>query len=276
MNSRSIKLTLAKIFDVTGLNALGHFIQRKTFSPFIRAVNYHEINKPWVESFEKHIEFYSTRFVNVTYEDLTKFLDTGKWPHDKPGLIITFDDGSTTHLEAAAPILEKYGFTGWFFVPSGWVIEKNGVKGEKPWFVKEIEVLTHEQLKRLDEKHIIGCHTDTHCRLSADVPPDKMRGEILDSRKEMETLLGHPVRLFSWTGGEESAYSRAAADLIKQGFDLSFMTNSEVIRPGNNPLQIQRTNIEAEHPLSLVRFQLSGLMDIAYAGKRKRVNKMTK
>ncbi|HEV7643602.1 MAG TPA: polysaccharide deacetylase family protein [Pyrinomonadaceae bacterium] len=276
MNIAKLKLAIAKAFDVAGINALGHFIQRKTLSPFIRAVNYHEINRPWVESFEKHVEFYSTRFVNVTYEDLTGFLDTGKWPHDKPGLIITFDDGSTTHLETAAPILEKYGFTGWFFVPSGWVIEKHGVKGEKPWFVKEIEVLTHEQLKRLDEKHIIGCHTDTHCRLSADVPAEKMRDEILGAQKEMEELLGHPVRLFSWTGGEESAYSKTAADLVKEGFDLSFMTNSEVIRPGINPLQIQRTNVEAEHPLSLVRFQLSGIMDIAYAGKRKRVNKLTK
>jgi peptidoglycan/xylan/chitin deacetylase (PgdA/CDA1 family) len=276
MSNRSIKLTLARVFDTIGINALGHFLQRKTLSPFIRVVNYHEINAPWVESFERHIEFYSTRFVNVAYGDLVNFLAGGKWPHDKPGLIITFDDGSTTHLEAAAPILEKFGFTGWFFVPSGWVIEKNGVKGEKPWFVKEIEVLTHEQLKRLDKKHIIGCHTDTHCRLSTDVPPEKMREEILGAQKEMESLLGHPVRLFSWTGGEESAYSREAADLIRQGFDLSFMTNSQVIRPGNEPLQIQRTNIEAEFPLPLVRFQLSGLMDIVYAGKRKRVNELTK
>jgi peptidoglycan/xylan/chitin deacetylase (PgdA/CDA1 family) len=276
MNSRSLKRAVVKALDVAGVNALGHFIQRRTLSPFIRAVNYHEINQPWVESFEKHIEFYATRFANVTYEDLIKFLKTGEWPHDKPGLIITFDDGSTTHLETAAPILEKYGFTGWFFVPSGWVIEKNGVKSEKPWFVKEIEVLTHAQLKELDQRHIIGCHTDTHCRLSADVPPEKMRDEILGAQKEMEALLGHPVRLFSWTGGEEAAYSRAAADLIKQGFEMSFMTNSRVIHPGDDPLQIQRTNIEAEYPLPLVRFQLSGLVDILYTGKRRRVNKLTK
>lgn len=275
MNSTSIKRQIAQILDAAGINSFGHFIQRKTLFPFIRAVNYHEIHPPWIENFEKQLQFYSTRFVNVNEQALFDFLGSGKWPHDKPGLMITFDDGSATHLTAAAPMLEKYGFTGWFFVPSGWVVERGGVKTERPDFIDDIEVLTHAQLKELDKKHIIGCHTETHCRLTADVPAEKLRAETVGAKKDLEDLLGHEVKSFCWVGGEEETYNDKAAELIRDHYELGFMTNCAVVRPGTVAQQIQRTNIEAENPLSLVRFQLSGLMDIAYYGKRKRVNKLT-
>ncbi len=275
MNSTSIKRQIAQIFDAVGINSFGHFIQRKALFPFIRAVNYHEINPPWIENFERQMQFYSQHFVDVNEQALTDFLDSGKWLHDKPGLMITFDDGSATHLTAAAPILEKYGFTGWFFVPSGWVIERGGVKTEKPAFIDDIEVLTHAQLKELDKKHIIGCHTYTHCRLTADVPAEKLRAETVEAKKDLEGLLGHEIKSFCWVGGEEETYNDKAAELIRDHYELAFMTNSAVVRPGTGALQLQRTNIEAEYPLWLVRFQLSGLLDILYYGKRKRVNALT-
>jgi hypothetical protein len=53
------------------------------------------------------------------------------------------------------------------------------------------------------------------------------------------------------------------------------MTNNFVNRPDTHPLQLQRTNIESENPLWLVKFQLSGLMDLLYLGKRRRVNRLT-
>ena len=33
---------------------------------------------------------------------------------------------------------------------------------------------------------------------------------------------------------------------------------------------------EADYPLWLTRFQLSGIMDLLYAGKRRRVNRLTR
>ena len=83
------------------------------------------------------------------------------------------------------------------------------------------------------------------------------------------------MEIFCWVGGEETSYSSEAAKLISENYKYSFMTNNAVIRPGDDPLQLQRTNIEAENPLELVRFQLSGLMDVYYTGKRRRVNRLT-
>jgi peptidoglycan/xylan/chitin deacetylase (PgdA/CDA1 family) len=274
MKLNSIKRIAAQIFDIVGINRLGLFAQRAALFPFIRVINYHDIPNNLADNFEAQLKFYATEFVNVTEQDLVNFLQTGKWQHDKPGLIISFDDGLRSHYKIAAPLLEKYGFTGWFFVPSGWVVPDE--QSEKPSFVTTEESLTLEQLHYLDAHHVVGCHTETHCRLSGDLTPEKLRYETLEAKNSLETKLGHPVKIFCWVGGEEFAYSKTAADFIKEGYDLSFMTNTAVVRSDTNSRQLQRTNIEAENPLPLVRFQLSGLMDIAYYPKRKRVNALTR
>jgi peptidoglycan/xylan/chitin deacetylase (PgdA/CDA1 family) len=276
MNLNPVKRAAARILDAVGINSLGHVVQKRAFSPFIRVVNYHDIPEELSANFETHLRFYSTRFSNVEERELREFLKTGVWPHDKPGLIISLDDGMRSHFETAAPLLEKFGFTGWFFVPAGWVADRNGSNTELPANVGDQKTLTLQQLTYLDQNHVVGCHTETHCRLSFDLRPDVMEFETLGAKRSLEAMLGHPVNIFCWAGGEEFTYSRAAADLIKKGFDLGFMTNTDVVTKSTDPMQLQRTNIEAENPLWLVRFQISGIMDLMYYPKRKRVNTLTR
>lgn len=275
MKLNSVKRFAAQAFDILGVNSAGHYIQRASLFPFIRVVNYHNIPEHLAANFEDHLVFYSSRFANVTYHDLVDFLQDGKWPYDKPGLIISFDDGFRSHFETAAPLLEKHNFTGWFFVPAILCGNENDSLSDDRFMPAE-ETMTREHLLDLSEKHVIGCHTYTHCRLTGDLPTEKLRYEILDARRSLERSLGRPIKIFCWVGGEEYTYTKAAADLIKQEFDLSFMTNTAVVSRTTDRLQLQRTNIEADNPLWLVRFQISGFMDIAYFPKRSRVNRLTR
>lgn len=275
MNANLIKRRVAAVFDRLRINQLGHRLQKTTQFPFIRAVNYHDVPAGLAGNFEQHLQYYASQFVNVDEQSLRGFLDGEPWPHKKPGLILSFDDGMRSHSETVAPLLEKYGFTGWFFVPAGWIAERIG---ENPEVVKNVGdqlTLSAEQAKYLAQNHVVGCHTETHRRLSADLPGEVLETEIVSSKHSLEKTLGRDVSIFCWVGGEEYTYSRAAAESIAQNYDLSFMTNTSNIRPQTNPLQLQRTNIEAENPLSLVRFQLSGFMDIAYLRKRRRVDMLT-
>lgn len=275
MNLNLIKRRVAAVFDVLGINQFGHLVQKTTQFPFIRAVNYHDVPHDLAGNFESHLQYYASQFVNVDEQTLRGFLNGEPWPHKKPGLILSFDDGMRSHFEIVAPLLEKYGFTGWFFVPSGWIAERIG---ENPEVVKNVgdqPTLNTEQAKYLAQNHVVGCHTETHRRLSADLSNDVLGTEIVGGKSSLEKTLGRDVPTFCWVGGEEFTYSRAAAEFIGQNYELSFMTNTAVIRPANDPFQLQRTNIEAENPLSLVRFQLSGFMDLAYLAKRRRVNKLT-
>ncbi len=261
----------AKAFDAFGVNRLGFFLQKKLFAPFVRAVNYHVVAAEDAASFEKHLQYYAENFVPVDLETLENFLQIGEWRAARPGLIISFDDGHRSHFETAAPLLEKYGFTGWFFVPVGLMnLAENRITNQA-----KQDALTIEQLKYLDSRHVVGSHTQTHLRLHKSVAPQQLEFEIGGSRRRLETLLRHEISAFCWVGGEEENYSREAARLVKNFYRYSFMTNNFVIGAHANPLQLQRTNIEAENPLSLVRFQLSGLMDVFYTAKRRRVNRLT-
>lgn len=261
----------AKIFDSLGINSLGFALQKIIFGPFIRAVNYHEIRTEKAGLFEDHLRYYSEKYCSVDLAKLEEFLKTGVWDDPKPGLILSFDDGHRSHCEIAAPLMEKYGFTGWFFVPIR-LMNIGDAEGARD---SRSNALTGEQLKYLDAHHVVGSHTQTHCRLRGDVPPDLLEAEIVGSQRDMEEFLGHSVTTFCWVGGEEESYSRQAADLIKSAYQHSFMTNSAVISASENPQQLQRTNIEAGNSLPLLRFQLSGLMDLYYFNKRKRVNRLT-
>jgi peptidoglycan/xylan/chitin deacetylase (PgdA/CDA1 family) len=243
------------------------------FAPFFSAINYHEIRPQDVSQFEEHLRFFSRKYASVDVPKLERFFRDGVWSDDRPGLLISFDDGSRSHYEIAAPLLEKYGFTGWFFVPIQ--LMALGVRERTASEQQPVNVLTADQLSYLDQHHVVGSHTSTHCRLNASLSSDQLREEIIGSRDQMADTLGHPIRFFCWAGGEENSYSSEAARYVNRGYDFGFMTNGSFNTKMSDPMQIQRINIEADNPLWLVRFQLSGFMDIYYLRKRQRVNRLT-
>ena len=54
----------------------------------------------------------------MTLKDMDQFFETGRWPYEKPGLIPAVFEGYRSHFDIMRPILDKYHFTGWFYIPS--------------------------------------------------------------------------------------------------------------------------------------------------------------
>ena len=124
--------------------------------------------------------------------------------------------------------------------------------------------------------HVVGCHSRTHIRLTAEIPLEQLDDEIITAKRDMEARLGETVDCFCWVGGEEWSYSSEAAKRIRTaGYEYSFMTCSEPCIRGTNPLQLQRTNVESAWPMHIVRLQLCGLPDRAHAAKRRRAVALT-
>jgi peptidoglycan/xylan/chitin deacetylase (PgdA/CDA1 family) len=280
------KDTVASLFSILHLDVLGLSAQRAFLAPFIRAVNYHDVPPFQAEAFEAQLIYFKQNFEVVGPAGLN-LMASGQWGQRRPGLILSFDDGLRSHADVVAPLLERHGLTGWFMVPGGFIDappEKQALYAQE----STIEYYEHDygdpriamtwaDIGRMAELHEIGCHTWSHTRLVDTLSEDDLDFEILNAKRRLEVALGRPVSTFCWVGGEEFTYSQSAARAIaRAGFRFSFMSNNQVIRPSANLLQLQRTNIEARNPEKIVRFQLSGAMDLMYWPKRKRVNRVTR
>ncbi len=275
-----IAILLDKLFVVKFL----FYITKAYYGKHIRVVNYHSTPPFEAANFEAQLKFFQANYSSVSYKELEEFYKTGKWTKTKPGLIFSFDDGFRDNVDVAVPLLEKYGFKGWFFIPVGMIDlsseeQKEFVgKNENRYHVEYKDgryLMSWDEIKGLYNNHVVGCHTWSHHRMNINDTDEILTKEITLSKQLMENKLQKQISIFCWAGGEEHTYTNAAAKKIKEsGYKFSFITNTFPVKSGQSPLQINRTNIESRNSLALVRFQLSLLMDIFYIPKRKRVSKL--
>jgi hypothetical protein len=121
LGAQRLKRGLVVALDASGSNRLLLRAQRGLLWPYARALNYHDVPVSQAHAFEAQLRLFTRHFVPVGLAQLRE-LQRGDWRHEKPGLLLTFDDGLRTHADVVAPLLEKYGFTGWFNVPVGFVV----------------------------------------------------------------------------------------------------------------------------------------------------------
>ncbi len=260
-------------------------LQKTVFrNSFIRAVYYHDT--PWssADNFDLHFQFYGEHFSPVSYSDLVDFIGNKRWQKSKPGLIVAFDDGLRSNFDIALPVLEKYGFVGWFFVPTDFIsidaskteewASSHEIASHKHYDDERI-ALSWDEVRELDRRgHIVGCHTKTHRRMTPDCPTETFGHEILDSKRTLEAQLGHAVETFCWVGGERNTYNPLAFERIRSsGYHYCFTTLVAPILPQSNPLFLHRTGISAEAAIETVKFQLSGLIDLLFTPQRKQIQR---
>lgn len=281
------KLLLVKIFSVIGLNRLLFNINMLLHGrEHIRVVNYHGTPPQFMANFEEQLKFYSKYYSNTTLSDLKAFVKNKKWLKKKPGIIISFDDGHRSNYDYAKPLLEHYGFTGWFFIPPGCVeytTENQSffVGGDNPnitpTYADGRYMMSWNEIKDLYMSHVIGNHTYSHHRMNDADTSTTIHHEVFESKVLLESKTGGNIDIFCWVGGEEKHYTKQAAQKIKDsGHKISFLTNTFPFTKNQDSLQINRTNIEADNSIDLVIFQLGLTMDLLYYNKRKRVNALIK
>ncbi len=260
-----------------GCFPLGLAVQRLLFgNRFLRILNYHATPRKHADGLARQLALYKEHFASAGPADLEACLEdraTGERPH----LLLTFDDGYRSNYDVAAPLLERHGFRGYFFVPEAMIpADRAAADGAFARQAGEGEPrMSWVECRDLVARgHRVGCHSRTHLRLADDVPPERLADEITTAGRDMAAKLGAPVEDFCWVGGEEWSYGYGAfAEIRRAGYRRVFMTNLYPVLPGSSPIWIQRTNVEASWPLRDVRFYLSGVMDLAYAGKRRRLRR---
>ena len=210
---------------------------------YIRVVNYHNTDPVDADRFEREIASFAEHFTSVSIADLDQFFETRKWHKDKPGLIPAIFEGFRNHYDVMLPILEKYGFKGWFYIPSFFmdvpVKEQLRFTQHYDLTVSHPEnypdgryALNWDEVRAIAKNHEICCHTGNHFEIRPDTPDFDMYREIVISKRVMEEKIGRPVDVFCWLYGEEYAYNTRAHKYLKEAGYRYVLSNLKMEKIG--------------------------------------------
>jgi len=180
-------------------------------------------------SFEKQIKYLKDRgYHSVLPDDIYNHYIKGTTLPEKP-IMLSFDDTRKEHFNIVAPILEKYGYKGAFFIMTVAIGKKN--------------YMTAAEIKMLsDQGHCIGHHTWDHQDLRK-LPIKEWNTQIDKPKKKLEAIIGKEVKYLAYPFGLCNDY--AVTELKKRNFKGAFQlsgrqdktdslfTIRRIIVPGN-------------------------------------------
>jgi len=148
-------------------------------------------------------------------------------PLPERSVLLTFDDGYADSYAVAAPLLEKYGFSGTFFIVTGLV----GSEGYMNWDqVVELERMGME----------IGSHTASHPDLTV-LDGGGLEAELAGSAAALSERLAHPVYWLCYPAG---AYNEEVLGrCLPAGYLLSVTTEPGQTHSSGDPYRLPRWRV---------------------------------
>ena len=184
-----------------------------------------------VSHFERQMWFLRTfGFRPISLDEFNE-IKTGKTKPRGREVLITFDDGHSTYLKYALPILERYkipsaNFLIWDHLQRRW---------ESDMSLEQAQELTHQSLI------MFGSHTLSHPALTR-IPLEQAKTEIVQSKKELEKALAKPVDYFCYPEGDANP---EVMKLVEEaGYRLAFTTSRKHLQG------------RSETAYSIVRFKI--------------------
>lgn len=114
---------------------------------------------------------------------------------DAPRVFLTFDDGFADNHDQALPLMTEYGFTSLTFilppmVQTGAPLSWPGVEDMVAEFPETMRSMDWPMVETMAAAgNEFGSHTMSHLRLDL-LEPDRLRDELLDSRRAVQERLG--------------------------------------------------------------------------------------
>jgi peptidoglycan/xylan/chitin deacetylase (PgdA/CDA1 family) len=129
--------------------------------------------------------------------------------------VLTFDDGFRSWLTDGAPLLQRLGVRGTFYVSTGLLGQQHRqVPGD------EGRLLDADEARALAESGMeLGSHAKTHRDLRG-LDEDELAAELQESKAVVEKITGRPCRTLAYPYGlYDDRVTHAAATA---GYDLAF------------------------------------------------------
>lgn len=210
--------------------------------PVLRVVNYHNTPRARAAQYDAEFAALAAQYAPVREDDLDRWLDSGRWPHDRPGVIPAFYNGYRNNFDVARPLLEKHGLVGWFFAVTAY---SSCPPRDQPAFTATRTLatvpqdyddprsaLSWDELRALDGPHVVASHTRNHTVVGMD-DPARLEDEIVGAQDDFRRELGHPVRSFAWLfGGRYGDHPLADAAVDRAGYGFLFSNFNVQRLPG--------------------------------------------
>jgi peptidoglycan/xylan/chitin deacetylase (PgdA/CDA1 family) len=206
---------------------------------------YHDVSE---DQFRNHLHFLDKHFDFMNLDQLADALRKREFPADLTA-VITFDDGLQSFYSDVFTVIKEIEIPVINYVTSGVVNNEFWHKlGQRRIVVSEkaepesetmrsrqnrkgirtavLPGLTSEQLREVDRHSsiTIGSHSCTHPVL-VETSYSECRSEIFDSRKVLESILGHEIRHFAYPYG---AFTEREVDLVKEAGYISAAGGGDV------------------------------------------------
>lgn len=237
-------------------------VRRLTGGTRVRAITYHRFGHadrdPWCvvpHAFDEQMRWLAEHKLAVSLDDVLRFA-RGEIQLASGSVLVTMDDGFSSVLTEAAPVLRRYRIPAVAFITTQAIGDPDAGKGAGEAF------LTWEQVAALSAAGVtIGSHGHTH-RSMAKLSLDEVRVEGLQSRQLIEAHLGKGVTSFAYPYGMRNDESPATARILAEcGYSTIFISQHGTIDQGVNPLRLPRIKVEAGEPLWMFKLLCEGGMD---------------
>lgn len=212
-------------------DAVVHTLKREVpilmYHRFIEQESEQGIHGTWIrlDQFERHLKLIQRLgFETLTFRDLRNKGLIHRLAPGKRFLMLTADDGYKDNLTRMLPLLEKYNMSATVYVVSD--------ETHNRWDVDHptnpdtrIELLSPDEIRALDRsgRVEIGGHTLTHAKLD-ELPPEEQRYEIVENKRQLEGILGHPLTSFAYPFGHLN--ESAKREVQAAGYCFAVATDS--------------------------------------------------
>lgn len=196
----------------------------------IHLINFHATPSTHVQTYRDQIATCAGRFDSLSGRGIAGLMQGGGRPILAPILFEGFRDNHDVLL----PILEEFGFAGWFFIPSHFInvaahrqrvfAARHHLQYGADEYPGDRIALSWPELRAAHARgHLVACHSRNHTALYPDTSDEVLHEEIIVAKQELEDGLGAEVDTFCYLFGAEYGLNpRADAMLVQAGFRYLF------------------------------------------------------
>jgi peptidoglycan/xylan/chitin deacetylase (PgdA/CDA1 family) len=211
-----------------------------------------------VRSFVEHMVLLHKYCKVVPSAMLAERIAAGQ-PFPSNTVAIHFDDCYRDILTHAKPVLTALKFPASVFVSSGFVgTERQFPHDERsPWVFENLH--KRDVCELATSGFEVGSHTVNHVDL-AQCGDETVFAELLESKRDLEEVVGRPVTLFSLPFGQEANTRPGVEELVrKAGYRAMFSAYGGYVTHASHLFDLRRISVSSDaRPIDLL-MEIEGL-----------------